>query len=222
MARLNELMDLWCKAGPVTAPAPGKLAIEVDDVSVTMEVHSLSDDEAELRARWPAPAGFPGLDQIARTVTFNRTGLLRCAQRDGGLDIIMPLYLDGLSRHEFVSAAAEVGRAMLVIADSVTAFQSQREAMERAEKTLAELEARPAVADLVARQAAASAAAASTFVVAEGGTPAWSAPDPSGAPVATLAAGTELEVRERRGDWANVAASNGWSGWVDGRRLLAR
>jgi hypothetical protein len=78
MARLDELIGLWCKTGPLTSPATGKLAVELDDVTLTMEAHSLSDDEAELRARWPAPAGFPGLDQIARTVTFNRTGLLRC------------------------------------------------------------------------------------------------------------------------------------------------
>jgi len=28
-----------------------------------------------------------------------------------------------------------------------------------------------------------------------------------------------VAVVERKGDWARVTASNGWSGWVDGRRL---
>jgi hypothetical protein len=32
----------------------------------------------------------------------------------------------------------------------------------------------------------------------------------------------ELVVIERAGDWARVGASNGWSGWVDGRRLVPR
>jgi hypothetical protein len=32
----------------------------------------------------------------------------------------------------------------------------------------------------------------------------------------------ELVVVERAGDWARVVAVNGWSGWVDGRRLVPR
>jgi SH3-like domain-containing protein len=34
-----------------------------------------------------------------------------------------------------------------------------------------------------------------------------------------LAAGLPVAVVERRGGWARVVASNGWSGWVDGSRL---
>jgi hypothetical protein len=52
-----------------------------------------------------------------------------------------------------------------------------------------------------------------------GGMQAWFAPDGTRPVIATLAAGVRLRVIERRGDWAHVAASNGWSGWVDGRRL---
>jgi SH3-like domain-containing protein len=49
---------------------------------------------------------------------------------------------------------------------------------------------------------------------------AWAAPDPSQDPVTRLAQGTELLVLERRGAWAHVQASNGWTGWVDDRRLV--
>jgi protease PrsW len=50
------------------------------------------------------------------------------------------------------------------------------------------------------------------------GMPAWPSPDPSQASV-PLGGGLPVMVAERRGDWARVVASNGWTGWVDGRRL---
>jgi hypothetical protein len=50
------------------------------------------------------------------------------------------------------------------------------------------------------------------------GLDAWSEPG-SGPAAAHVDAGVPLAVVERRGDWARVIAENGWSGWVDGRRL---
>lgn len=61
-----------------------------------------------------------------------------------------------------------------------------------------------------------------THVVPDGGLQAWASPDPSVPAVATLAAGVELQLQEQRGDWAHVLGSNGWSGWVDARRLEPR
>jgi hypothetical protein len=58
-----------------------------------------------------------------------------------------------------------------------------------------------------------------THRVPPGGLPARAAPDAALAPSAELGAGTPLQVVERRGAWAEVAAENGWRGWVDGRRL---
>jgi hypothetical protein len=51
---------------------------------------------------------------------------------------------------------------------------------------------------------------------------AWPAPDPSLPPIVTLGGRIELVVAERAGDWARVVAVNGWTGWVDGRRLVPR
>jgi hypothetical protein len=51
------------------------------------------------------------------------------------------------------------------------------------------------------------------------GLTAWGGPDPAGPRIASLDPGLLLQVRERRGDWAEVVASNGWSGWVDARLL---
>ncbi len=61
-----------------------------------------------------------------------------------------------------------------------------------------------------------------THRVPDGGMAAWAAPDPAHAPMVNLGGRLELIVVERAGDWARVAAVNGWSGWVDGRRLIPR
>jgi len=60
-----------------------------------------------------------------------------------------------------------------------------------------------------------------THRIPAGGLDAWEAPDPSRPVTARVGEGTEVALVERLGDWANVRASNGWEGWVDGRRLLS-
>jgi len=54
------------------------------------------------------------------------------------------------------------------------------------------------------------------------GLQAWATPDPAGQVIANLAGGVELQIVERRADWAHVLAENGWEAWVDGRRLVLR
>jgi hypothetical protein len=63
--------------------------------------------------------------------------------------------------------------------------------------------------------------AAPTHLVPPAGLPSWDQPD-GARPMTPLAGGLALEVVQRIGDWAQVRASNGWVGWVDGRRLLAK
>lgn len=62
---------------------------------------------------------------------------------------------------------------------------------------------------------------APTHLAPPEGLQSWDQPDPS-RPMTPLAPGLELVVVQRIGDWAQVAAINGWSGWVDGRRLVAK
>jgi hypothetical protein len=59
------------------------------------------------------------------------------------------------------------------------------------------------------------------FLVPAEGLSAWVRPDPADSPVSQLAPGTPVRVTERSGAWAQVQCTNGWSGWVDGRRLVA-
>jgi hypothetical protein len=60
-----------------------------------------------------------------------------------------------------------------------------------------------------------------SHLVPGGGLPAWPLPDPTTVPTYL---DPELEVAVDQWDmhWAHVVCSNGWSGWVDGRRLVVR
>lgn len=60
----------------------------------------------------------------------------------------------------------------------------------------------------------------STHVVPDGGLPAWGSPDAGTASIETLNPGLPVKLLQRLGDWAQIEASNGWTGWVDGRRLV--
>ncbi len=52
------------------------------------------------------------------------------------------------------------------------------------------------------------------------GMTAWPVPDGTSPGAVALAAGLPLRRRSQLGDWSHVEASNGWRGWVDGRRLV--
>ena len=59
-----------------------------------------------------------------------------------------------------------------------------------------------------------------TLRVPPEGMSSWARPDPAG-PATPLAGGLELAIVSRVDDWAQVRASNNWTGWVDARRLVA-
>ena len=59
-----------------------------------------------------------------------------------------------------------------------------------------------------------------THTVPASGTRAWETPDGSGPAAARLDPGLEVQVVERKDDWAKILCSNGWAAWVDGRRLV--
>lgn len=61
---------------------------------------------------------------------------------------------------------------------------------------------------------------APTHAVPRGGLPAWPRPDGRTPADVHLEPRVELVIAETRGDWARVVGENGWSGWVDNRRLV--
>lgn len=69
--------------------------------------------------------------------------------------------------------------------------------------------------------ASAPTAFAPTHRVPPEGMPSWPIPNPAG-PSTPLSGGLDLEIVQRIAGWAQVRASNGWLGWVDGRRLVVR
>jgi hypothetical protein len=58
-----------------------------------------------------------------------------------------------------------------------------------------------------------------SHAVPKGGLPTWPTPDGRSPSPVRLEAGVELSIAETRGDWARVVGSNGWTGWLDRRRL---
>ncbi|MGW1029623.1 hypothetical protein ACWD4J_39090 [Streptomyces sp. NPDC002577] len=59
-----------------------------------------------------------------------------------------------------------------------------------------------------------------THVVPQDGLPSWETPDAT-RPSAALDGLLPVQLVDRRGDWGRIVCSNGWSGWVDGRLLVA-
>ncbi len=224
---LRDLIANW-NSGPVRVSGD---TVTADGANgpVTMRVFERSADEAELQATWQAPAWFSGtsfvnLRDIATGIAFGRSGLLRCTERSGTVEIVMTVYTEGLNRQGFASAAGEVARAL----DALTAFaqqlESQRDAMQGAERDIASAREQARTATTTRATAAQPVAQAwrATHVVPATGMQAWAQPDPSQQPIAALQPGVELQVTESRGAWARVVGSNGWTGWVDGRALVAR
>lgn len=60
-----------------------------------------------------------------------------------------------------------------------------------------------------------------THVAPADGLQAWDEPDPERPVVAQVQPGVRMQLMEQRGAWGRVLFSNGWSGWVDARRLVA-
>lgn len=59
-----------------------------------------------------------------------------------------------------------------------------------------------------------------THEVPDGGTAAWSTPDPAAAPDSRLDAGLPVEVLEETTGWARIRCSNEWEAWVAAAALV--
>ncbi|MEO8273668.1 MAG: hypothetical protein ABI620_06355, partial [Chloroflexota bacterium] len=112
------------------------------------------------------------------------------------------------------SSAPDRGTKEAAARESITSLRAQLDA-------LPDLGGAVVAATVMGASATGTPAFAPTNLVPPEGLDSWQAPNSAG-PSTSLAGGLEVEVTERVGDWARVRASNAWTGWVDGRRLLPR
>jgi len=173
------------------------------------------------------------LAEQAKAMLADRGSMIEgdvAGDKDGTtVEVRYPIYLDGLNRQTFLLAIRDITGMADSLAEIGGAAQAAA-AEEPASDPEDVIEAEEAIV-APATEPAAAAAAAETIVVDEaaawvathtvpgGGIPAWAEPDPGLAPVANLSARVELQVNEQRGAWARVTGSNGWTGWVDARKL---
>ncbi len=217
----------WCLADPKLTFVEEGPAVEVAGEPPLRLNLGITAEEVLLSHRMSLAGGGEGALAQALALVNKRGSLLRgTVEAEGGglaVDIEYPIYLDGLTRQNFLLATQEVAAAADAVSGLGTAAAPAPEpkvVMEPAPIVAAA----PVVADTIEMPASIPAATggfAPTHEVPADGMSAWAAPDPNLQPVARLAARVQLRVDERRGAWARVTGSNGWTGWVDDRRLLA-
>jgi hypothetical protein len=190
---------------------------------------------SSLEPNWSAPwdEGSP-FDVLARTVAEVPAALplVEGTVRADGSDVLVrfesPLFDEGLSQHAFAVTFSAVRKAARLFdavvmrrADELAAWREFDATSDRRQEELDRL------LDPMRTESAAPAVPPDTAAwnpTHETLQPAraWAQPDPGGAVVATIDPAVPVQVLERRGDWAEVLCSNGWSGWVDGRNLRVR
>lgn len=251
LARAKE----WCAALGTIEDGDGSFVLNAaGDPTGPVEVASAAEEGAlVVIAAVPVDASAvalapnaPPFDDLVRRFAVTRAGLLAASVVGAGdalqVRVELPVHEDGLSRHAFLSAVAEVRKAAEGVRSLVEDFARQRELLAGLDAIVAtsatepELEPMPEAAEPGPEPLPAPSPAAATepvtptpvvapawtrtHVVPAGGMPTWDAADPTRQPVTTLQATVELEVVEWLGAWAHVRAANGWAGWVDGRNLV--
>jgi SH3-like domain-containing protein len=217
----------WCLADPRLTYFEEGPAVEVAGEPPLRLTLAVTGEEVLLSHRMSLAGAGEGALAKAMSLVNKRGSLLRgtAAVEGSGLavGIEYPIYLDGLTRQNFLLATQELAAA----ADGVSTLGTASPAAAPEPKVVVEpvAVAAPAMVaetlEMPAAMAQPAAVFAPTHEVPAGGMSAWAAPDPNLQPVARLEARVQLRVDERRGAWARVTGSNGWTGWVDDRRLVA-
>ena len=235
----NEPADIDVSSSGGSSPKVElRASIAIDETqAISMQGNSPAERDESLRG-------------VIRDIEVARAGPLRCTMETKGktkrVDISYPLH-PGLSRQSFMAAVAEVakasaqvqavlgmfGKMFAVLQDSPTdagaPSPSVEEFLPQLGEETAKLEAGPVEATKplapvggppVRPPESSGTGWSATHVAPPEGIQAWVQPDPASQST-QLQPGTELRVVQRSGDWAQVSAVNGWTGWVDGRRLVA-
>ena len=194
-------------------PAIGVTITEDDERVILVHAHELPG------------AGAAKADAAVRALGGRRGTLIEGSAKvtTAGVTVTLesPIFLDGLSRDSFARAlqdlAAETDAVLAAVADPDADTSADTDAATAEEEVAA-----PTTDPDDTREVERVGAWTPTHEVPTGGMSAWVRPDPSLEPAAQLQARVQLAIAERRGDWARVVGANGWSGWVDARRLQVR
>lgn len=226
----------WAKAEPgVSVGADGTLVV-AGGTPLTLTV-TADEERVQLTHRHlESPADQSRVESVRRNLPGRGsavTGVVTSAETTMEAILTATVYIDGLTRQGFVAAFNELvaaadrafGTVPSAALDSVPAAPvavevAAPEPAPIAAAVTAEVE--PVTPVVVADSAPTMILTqvwAPTHRVPEGGMRAWPKPDPAVDPIATLQARVELSIAESKGDWARVVGSNGWTGWVDARRL---
>jgi hypothetical protein len=194
---------------------PLEIGVDLDDEAVTL---------THMHSAGAAPEGFA---EHAVALLRGRgsviSGEVTTAIDNTIVHIRYPIYLDGLNRQTFllgirdISAASygltEISKSAPAPGSAAIGTSGPQPPAEKPGPGASAATTETAVIEQVRVWAP-------THIVPAEGMPAWVEPDPAQAPVVNLAARVELRIDEQRGAWARVTGSNGWTGWVDARRLL--
>jgi hypothetical protein len=231
MADATEKILEWAQADArVDVNDDGTLTLRGEP---PIQVTFTADDERVVLAHTHElpGAGAAKADAAVRALGGRRGTLVEGSAKvttDGvSVTLESPIFLDGLSRDSFARAlqdlAAETDAVIAAVADGTDAAPADPETAEPAGSTEIDEEAEdtdtPETDADETREVERATAWSPTHAVPSGGMSAWARPDPSLEPSAQLQARVQLAIAERRGDWARVVGANGWSGWVDARRL---
>jgi hypothetical protein len=196
------------------------------------------------QAPWDTGSPAAVVDNIVRQVASGFPLIEPQTRDDGGdirVWFRAPVYEERLTRQAFVLTASSVLKAAARF-DSITArraeelealqeFDAQAEQRAKEQQELIDQMSPTPAAQLTAPMAAvpptpsaaASVAAPATSAPAAAWAPthemkrradAWAQPDPNAAVAGTLEKRVPVQILERRGDWAHIKCSNGWSAWI--------
>jgi hypothetical protein len=223
---LERILE-WARAEPgVTVASDGTITVAGDrpiDLTVTADEERVQLTHHHVEAS-EDPARFDAVRRNLPRRGSNVTGTVAAAADSLEVTLTATLYSDGMTRQGFVTAFNElVAAADHAIGDPGPAPRKAAAKPVAAEADTAETAPAAAAPATGPDEGAPTMVLSSVWVpthrVPEGGLRAWPKPDPALEPIATLQARVELSIAEQRADWARVVGSNGWTGWVDMRRL---
>ncbi len=223
----DDILDLiagWCAEEPDLELAEGTIEV-AGDPPLRIDL-TVDEDRILVSHAHHGEGASEGFADAARRLLTRRGSMVRGTvdSADGAVTttIEYPIFREGINRQTFLLAVRDVAGTVDALNEAMVATSEPAAEPEPAEAAEEEVPPVESTEELPApsTDAGADRPWAPTHAVPSGGMNAWAEPDPSQSPTAALQPRVELRVDEMRGAWAHVTGSNGWTGWVDGRRLL--